>query len=269
MLRVESRRLHPMLHRRAVAAFGVGLLPLAFGTRRAQAARDLSLQQVIDRHAAARGGRAKLDAVRALAVDMQIVEKGEVIEARYRCDKSPAYRIDIYAGGKHVFCEGLDGGGTWIWRNGQPAAAQGVDDGKRAGLEGIQFNLYGLHAFPSLGNKLTLDGRERIAGVDYYVVRVDLAYGDPAFLYIDPQTWMIARRREIRAFHPDLDTAKEHLESQYTDFRGTGGIQDAFLQHQVNLASGAITQVVALKRITHDPVLRPGELTRDFAFDQT
>jgi len=92
-----------MLHRRTVTAFGLGLLPLALGAGRAGAASDLSLQQVIDRHVAARGGAAKLDAVRALAVDMQIVEKGEVIEARYRCDKSPAYRIDIYAGGIRKF----------------------------------------------------------------------------------------------------------------------------------------------------------------------
>ena len=256
-----------MLHRRSFAALGLGLLPLAFGAGRAAAAREFSLRQVIDRHVAARGGAARLDAVRALAVDMQIIEKGEVIEARYRCDKSPAYRIDIYAKGKHVFCEGLDANGTWIWPGDQPAARPGVDDGKRAGLEGIQFNLYGLHAFPGLGNRLTLDGRERIAGVDYYVVRVDLAYGDPAFLYIDPQTWMIARRREVRAYHPDMDATKRHLESQYTDFRETGGIQDAFLQHQVDLSTGAITQVVALKRIAHDPALRPGELTRGFAFD--
>jgi len=230
---------------------------------------ELSLRQVIDRHVAARGGAARLDAVNAMAVDMQIIEKGEVIEARYRCDKSPAYRIDIYAGGKHVFCEGLDASGTWIWPGDQPAARQGVDDGKRAGLEGIQFNLYGLHAFPGLGNKLSLDGRQTIAGVNYYVMRVDLAYGDPAFLYIDPQTWMIARRREVRAYHPDMDATRQHLESQYTDFRDTGGIMDAFLQHQVNLATGAITQVVALKKIAHDPVLRPGELTRGFAFDAT
>jgi hypothetical protein len=258
-----------LLHRRSFAALFLGLIPLAFGATRARAADDLVLDQLIDRHAQARGGKARLDAVRSLAVDMQIVEKGEVIEARYRCDKSPAYRIDIYAGGKHVFCEGLDAAGTWIWPGGQAAARQGVEDGKRAGLEGIQFNIYGLHAFPALGNKLSLDGREMIAGVNYYVVRVDLAYGDPAFLYIDPQTYMIARRREVRAYHPDMDATKQHLESQYTDFRDTDGIAEAFLQHQVNLADGAITQVVMLKRIQHDPALRPGELTRGFAFDKS
>jgi hypothetical protein len=195
------------------------------------------------------------------------VEKGKVIQARYRCDKSPAYRIDIYDGGKHAFCEGLDAQGTWIWPGDQPAPRQGIEDGKRAGLEGIQFNLYGLHAFPALGNTLSLDGREEIAGVHYYVVRADLKYGDPAFLYIDPQSWMIAGRREIRAFHPDMDNSKRHLESQYADFRDVDGVREAFLQHQVDLATGAITQVTIIDKMNYNPSFRPSELTRGFAPD--
>ncbi len=256
---------HPTLNRRRFSALAAGLVPVL--ARSARAASDLSLAEVIARHTEARGGKARLDAVDVQAVDLQIVEKGDVINARYRCDKSPAYRIDIYAKGKHVFCEGLDGQGTWIWPGDQPAPRQGIEDGKRSGLEGIQFNLYGLHAFPALGNTLRLEGREKIAGVDYYVVRVDLKYGDPAFLYIDPQTWMIARRREIRAFHPDMDDTKRHLESQYSDFREVGGIRNAFLQHQVDLASGAITQVTIIDKMAFNPVLRPAELTRGFTPD--
>jgi hypothetical protein len=254
------------MSRRRVLALS-GALGAMASIRSANAAADLSLDQVIERHTQARGGKARLDRVQAQAVDMQIMEKGKVIQARYRCDKSPAYRIDIYDGGKHAFCEGLDAQGTWIWPGDQPQARQGIEDGKRAGLEGIQFNLYGLHAFPALGNRLSLDGREEIAGVNYYVVRVDLKYGDPAFLYIDPQNWMIARRREIRAFHPDMDNSKRHLESQFTDFRDVDGVMSSFLQHQVDLATGAITQVTIIDKMTNNLTFRPQELTRGFAPD--
>ncbi len=257
----------PSLNRRRFTHLAAGLWPALMLPGCSNTRPDLTLGEVIDRHAKARGGKARLDAVKAQAVDMQIIEKGQVIEARYRCDKSPAYRIDIYDKGRHVFCEGLDAQGTWIWPGDQPGPRQGVEDGKRSGLEGIQFNLYGLHAFPSLGNKLSLDGRETIAGVNFYVVRVDLKYGDPAFLYIDPESWMIARRREVRAFHPDMDDTKQHLESQFSDFRDVGGIQNAFLQHQVDLASGAITQVIVIEKMIYDPVLRPGELSRNFTPD--
>ena len=64
---------------------------------------------------------------------------------------------------------------------------------------------------------------------------------------------MIARRREIRAFHPDMDDTKRHLESQYSDFREVGGIRNAFLQHQVDLASGAITQVTIIDKMAFNP----------------
>jgi hypothetical protein len=257
----------PSLNRRQFGHLAAGLWPVLMLPGCSNETADLTLDEVIDRHTKARGGKARLDAVKAQAVDMRIIEKGQVIEARYRCDKSPAYRIDIYDKGRHVFCEGLDRQGTWIWPGDQPGPRQGVEDGKRSGLEGIQFNLYGLHAFPSLGNRLSLDGRERIAGVNFYVVRVDLKYGDPTFLYIDPETWMIARRREVRAFHPDMDDTKRHLETQYSDFREVGGIQNAFLQHQVDLAGGAITQVIVIEKMTYDPALRPDEFNREFTPD--
>ena len=150
---------------------GAGLAMPAFA---ASQSANLSLTEIVTRHTAALGGAAALNAVRAKAVDLQIVEKGEVVLAHYRCSKEPGFRIDIYDKGKHVFCEGLDARGPWIWPGGAPAARQRVADAKRTGIEGIEFNLYGLNAFPGLGNKLALDGRETIEGVNYHVLRVDL-----------------------------------------------------------------------------------------------
>ncbi len=216
---------------------------------------DLPLAEIIARHTKARGGAAALDALQSQAVDLEIVEKGQVVNAHYRCNKSPAYRIDIFDHGKHVFCEGLDAKGPWIWPGDQPAARQGVPEGKISGLTGIQFNLYGLHAFPSLGHKLSADGREMLSGVNYYVVRVDLKGGYPTFLYLDPETWMIARRRDFRPNHPDMNPTKQHLETQFTDFRPVNEVMSAFLQHQVDLDSGKINQVIVVDRMAYNPKL--------------
>ncbi|HKD46628.1 MAG TPA: hypothetical protein VKB67_03000 [Rhizomicrobium sp.] len=216
---------------------------------------DLPLSEIIARHTKARGGAAALDAVQTMAADLEIVEKGQVVSARYRCNKSPAYRIDIFDHGKHVFCEGLDRNGPWLWPGDQPKPRQGVPEGKASGLTGIQFNLYGLHAFPRLGHKLSLDGRESLSGVNYYVVRLDLKGGYPTFLYIDPESWMIARRRDFRANHPDLNPVKQHLETQFDDFRVTDGVMSAFLEHQVDLDSGKINQVIITDSTTYNPKL--------------
>ena len=185
-------------------------------------------------------------------MDLQIVEKGQVVTAQYRCNKQPAFRIDIYDKDRHVFCEGLDAKGPWIRPGDAPSARQGVADAKRTGVEGVEFNLYGLKSFPALGNRLAFDGREVIAGVNYYVLRVDLKDSYQTFLYLDPDSWMIARRRDFRANHPDFNPTKQRLETQYSDFRQVNGIMNAFLQHQVDLADGKITQVQIVDRMVYN-----------------
>src|SRR5580693_3262684 len=125
-------------------------------------AADPPLAEILARHSQAVGSEAAQARVRTKAVALQILEKGSVVEAHYRADKSPSFRIDIYDKGKHVFCEGLDAKGPWIWPGDAPAARQGVPEAKMSGLTGIQFNLYGLKQFPALGNQITLDGREDI-----------------------------------------------------------------------------------------------------------
>jgi hypothetical protein len=212
---------------------------------------ELSLDDVIARHTEARGGVKAIDAICSQTVKLEIMENGSVISGRYLCSKAPAFRIDIFDHGKHVFCEGLDANGPWIWPSPDATAKQGVPDAKRTGIEGIEFNLYGLHALPSLGNTLALDGREKLGGVNYYVVSVALKDSYQAYLYIDPESWMIARRRDFRAAHPDVNDTKKYLEKQYSDYRPVNGVQTAFLEHQVDLASGKITQVSVVDSMTY------------------
>jgi hypothetical protein len=241
-----------MTHRRSVLA---GIVASLATPVFAAGDADLPLAEIIARHTKARGGAAALDAINSQEVALQIVEKGQVVNAHYRCIKQPAFRIDIYDKGKHVFCEGLDAKGPWIWPGDQPAARQGVPDAKRTGIEGVLFNLYGLHAFPALGNKIVLDGRETIGGVNYYVLRVSLKDSYQTFLYIDPENWMIARRRDFRANHPDIYPVKEPLETQYSDFRPVDGVMAPALQYQVALNSGRISQVTIVDRMAYNPKL--------------
>ena len=225
-----------------------GVMP----TRAAETA--LTLNEILAMHSEAVGSEAALSRVRGKAVDLQIIEKGSVVEAHYHADKSPAFRIDIYDKGKHVFCEGLDAKGPWIWPGDTAEAKQGVPEAKISGLTGIQFNLYGLRQFPALGNSLFAVGREEIEGVNYHVLRVALKDAYDTYLYLDPATFLIARRRDFRPNHPDLNPTKEKLETQFSDYRRVGGIMNAFLQHQIALASGKINQVQVVERMEYDPL---------------
>ena len=213
----------------------------------------LPLEEILARHTQAVGSEAALARVRGKAVALQIIEKGSVVEAHYRADKSPAFRIDIYDKGKHVFCEGLDAKGPWIWPGDAKEARQGVPEAKMSGLTGIQFNLYGLKQFPALGHGIFADGREAIEGVNYHVLRVALKDAYDTYLYLDPATFLIARRCDFRPNHPDLNPTKEKLETQFNDYRRVGGIKNAFLQHQVELATGKINQVQVVMKMEYDP----------------
>jgi hypothetical protein len=227
-------------------------------------AADLSLDEIIARHTKARGGRAALDAISAEYVDQDITENGSTVNALYLCDKRPAFRIDIYAKGKHTFCEGLDAKGPWIWPQAQPAARDGVADGAKSAIQGIQFNLYGLHAFPGLDNRLSLEGRQTIAGTDYYVIGVNMQGSYQTYLYLAPKTFLVMRRRDDRAPHPDLNATRKYLETRYFDYRPVSGVMAAFTQHQVDLASGAVIQTISCRNIAYNPPVPPGRLDRHY-----
>lgn len=257
-----------LVSRRSALTFAIGAMTaLPLGATRLAGARrtiGLSLAEIVRRHTAARGGAKALDRVHSLLVMPTIVEKGSTLEARYLCSDAPAWRIDIYADAKHVFSEGLDEKGPWLWPSGDAAAHDAVPDAKRTGIQGIEFNLYGLHRFPARGHQLHLEGREVVAGIDYYVIRVTMRNSYETYLYINPVSWMIERRRDYRSFHPDVDATKVFAEKQYFDFRTVSGVKTAFGERQVNWKTGVLVNSTMVNSLAFNPQIRPGELTRGY-----
>ena len=229
-----------------------------------RASSNLSLSEVIRRHTNARGGAARLDAVHALSTDLEITEKSSTLQAHYSCNDSPAWRIDVYAGGRHVFCEGLDESGPWLWPAVDGSAHDAVADARKTGIQGIEFNLYGLHRFEARGHVLSLDGRELLDGVEYDVIKVVMKDSYETYLYINPNTWMIDRRRDFRAFHPDIDPKKAYAEKRYGSFRKVQGIVSPFSEKQVNWNTGEEVNSTIVKSIAYNPQFQLGELTRSY-----
>jgi hypothetical protein len=230
----------------------------------AAAPPSLSLAQVIARHTRARGGAERLDCVRAVSIYPTITEKGSVLRAHYLCTDAPAWRIDIYADAHHVFSEGLDAAGPWLWPAGDAKPHDAVADARKTGIQGIEFNLYGLHRFPSRGHSLFLEGREAIGGTNYYVVRVHMKDSYETHLYINPRSWMIERRRDFRAFHPDVDPTKVYAEKVYSDFRTVDGIVSPFSEVQRNWKNGQVINTTITDSMTYNPAIEPGELERSY-----
>lgn len=63
-----------------------------------------------------------------------------------------------------------------------------------------------------------------IDGVRCQVVEVVFTTGHTSYFHIDPKSWMIARNRDERAYHPVVDQTKKRVESRYSDFKSVDGV---------------------------------------------
>jgi hypothetical protein len=98
--------------------------------------------------------------------------------------------------------------------------------------------LFGLHEMKQRGHKIDLVGRETVDGIDYYVLRLTFGDGYTTSLYVDPQSWLITRRRDVRPLHVDVDPTPTTIEQRISDFREIAGVRFAFASTEIDLKTG-------------------------------
>jgi hypothetical protein len=240
------------LGRRAVLAAAAALPGGLLSACATQAPR---LDAIIARHVAARGGAAALDRVRTCAIELEITEGGQTFPARYYASVERLARIDIIIGGQRVYSEGVDAEGVWLWPADQPAATPSVAEGAaNALLHGVETNLVGLHRFAERGARLAPMPAEALDGVAHHVIECTFATGHVTCFYLDPSTWMIARKRDRRAYHPDLDAAQQRVESRFSDFQSVDGVVAAHRNDDYDIDTRALlsTARVLSRRLNPD-----------------
>src|SRR5579864_8721308 len=124
----------------AVAALGAFGVSAALARSSAECDGELALDQIISRHTKARGGAAAIDAINSVKSTVEITENSAVIEGVYRATKAPLCRVDVYAGKKHVYAEGLDHDGAWNWPSDEPKPRQSVADAKKTLVQGVELD---------------------------------------------------------------------------------------------------------------------------------
>ena len=93
--------------------------------------------------------------------------------------------------------------------------------------------------------------------MNYYVLRLIFADRDESSLYIDPQTWRITRRRDVRALHPDVDPTKTTIESRKSDWRQVDGFWFPFATEDVDLNTGKVLETAMIKETKVNPQIDP------------
>src|ERR1700736_610220 len=104
--------------------FMIGAASIPLGCNR----HSLTVDDVIERNTKAMGGRDAIEAVQSIEVNLHITDPGFEVDGIYRAARPGRMRIDVQAGGKHIFTEAFDGQNGWQWNgkgNQEPASPKG------------------------------------------------------------------------------------------------------------------------------------------------
>ncbi len=241
---------------------GAILLAVSLGVAGCQQT-PLTLDELIERNVQAVGGREAIEAVHSIRFDLHIVDPGFEVDGIYRAARPGWMRIDVKADGRQVFTEALGEKGGWQWKGKGaqvPATAQAAA-ALRHGVE-LPGHLFGLHELQARGHRVELAGREKVERINYHRLRVTFADGDTTTLYLDPESWLITRRRDVRPLHPDVDPTPTTIENKLSDFRRVGGLLFAFISTDRDLGSGKLLEKTTVRSITLNPTVDPKVFAR-------
>lgn len=234
-------------------AVGLVLAALACGQSAAP-----TLEEILAAHAEARGGAAEIERIESLEVGLRISEPTYDVEARYRATRDGRMRIDVFADGVRVFTEAHDGVSGWqLGAGDDPEPGDMSPAGEEAVKRGILANLFGLHEWPAQGYALALRGREEIDGAGYWAIDAVAPDGFEQRLYLDEETYLIGRKRDQSALHPDVDPEAQAFETIFGDFRAVNSVVFSFAEQKQDLRTDEVAQSVVVTEIIVNPKVDP------------
>ena len=232
------------------------LLPAIFVTGCHEPSDSVSLDEIIERNADAIGGRAAIEAIQSIQIDLHIKDPSFEVDGTYYAARPGKMRIDVSAEGKHVFTEAFDGQSGWQWqgKGEQKPATEKATAALRHGVE-LPGKLFGLHELKARGHRMKSIGREQIDGVNYHVLQLILNDGYAVSLYVDPNSWLVIRRRDVRPLHVDVDPTPATIEQVCSDFRDVNGVKFPFATAETDLNNGKLLESTVTKSVKINPTL--------------
>lgn len=180
-----------------------------------------SVDELIAKHVAARGGLDKLKSVQTIRMSGRMT-MGPGIEAPVSVEvKRPQrMRMEMQFQGMTAI-QAYDGTSGWMIMpfsgrtDAQPMSPDDVKDAEdMADIDGV------LVDYKAKGHTVELVGKEKVEGADAYKLRVKLKNGDERYVYLDADEYMEIRnegKRKIRG--SDVE-----VEASFGDFKDVGGV---------------------------------------------
>ncbi len=216
------------------AGGGVGLavvLLLAWWAAGARAQDTMSLEELLERHVRARGGRAAWQQVQGMTITGTWEAFSEGVPMTIHRQRPGLYRFDHVLFGTPAVV-GWDGSRAWI-----QSVAFGAPDGREI-TESWKRNIQedALFASPLLdpeaaGATLELLGKETVEGTAAWAVRVTPDGRPPETWYLDAASFLELKRAS-RTFDVFSGGIEIEMETFFMDFRPAGGVMIPFREER-------------------------------------
>ena len=210
-----------------------------------------SVDEIIAKHVAARGGMDKLKAVQTLRMNGRMT-MGPGIEAPVSVEvKRPQHmRMEMQFQGMTAI-QAYDGTSGWMIMpfggrtDPQPMSPDDVKDAEdMADMDGV------LVDYKAKGHSVEMVGKEKVEGTDAYKLKVKLKNGDERYVFLEAESFMEIRnegKRKIRG--SDVE-----VEASFGDFKEVGGV---IFPHAIeqNVKGNPQKQSITIDKIELNPAL--------------
>lgn len=200
----------------------------------------MKLETLIENHTTALGGLDAMNAIRTMRFNGRMVEPKFTLEDFNVMRMKPHFQkvwIPVRDG---YFAEGYNGELAWE----KPVAdthghiVEGApSDALRHAME-LPGVMRPLTEFLARGNMLELINEGEVEGRWVYALKATLTDGFVKAYYMDAETYLFTRSRDVRAFHPTLDMTENHVETVMSDYRSVNGVMVAFRESQRDWVTG-------------------------------
>lgn len=199
------------------------------------------LDHLLARNAAARGGAAKFESTLAMRLEVRIEEPSFEVTGIYAATRDGFVRVDVYAGGHRAFSEALGPEGGWQWHGGDDITLPLSEEGEAALRRGLVSNLFPLYAWPDHGYRLRL--LDEMPSEDgFFTIFAEEPGGFTRTLWLDEQSFLVARQAEFAALHPDIDGTRSKQVSRVLDWLEVDGIKIPVHTERVEEETGEVVQ---------------------------
>ncbi len=212
----------------------------------------LGVDQVVARHAAARGGREKLAAVQTIIYRGTYRENGAVMPRAAMAMMRPHYKL--VGDPEHPdpdFAEGYDGS-AWEYYAPPGVVLRTVGAAAAAARHGLRIE-GPLVDYADAGSTVTLAGIDQVEGRKAYRLLVRMQDGFEQEELIDAATWLLVAERKAAPVHAFGQSVRS--EERFGDYRAVEGILFAFSTREVEIATGKVLNEMRWTSITLDRAL--------------